>query len=246
MFLLAFFAASAKITKFKGDKGDIPVTYYSMVKPQHVDTKMCLSSLEIAYQGGSKQQMTRAIRAIMLAETLWTIYPGRNITHVHQGDQLKCGDVVRLRHATTATWLHSHDFDSQLGNGLEVSATSEGEDDGNDWMVECVGEDEEAVAASAQGLEDGEGVGEGLCLRRDEGEEVLGKGFEERAAGGAGCGPGREYALGIERAEAAVVARFLPGEAEGVGEALEVEPVFVYFPHGIVGPELLVVGGIEA
>ena len=145
MFLLAFFAASAKITKFKGDKGDIPVTYYSMVKPQHVDTKMCLSSLEIAYQGGSKQQMTRAVRAIMLAETLWTVYPGRNITHVHQGDQLKCGDVVRLRHATTATWLHSHDFDSQLGNGLEVSAATEGEDDGNDWMVECVGEDEEVV-----------------------------------------------------------------------------------------------------
>ena len=113
-------------------------------------------------------------------------------------------------------------------------------------FAEAVGEDEEAVAASAQGLEDGEGVGEGLCLRRDEGEEVLGKGFEERAAGGAGRGPGREYALGIERAEAVVVARFLPGEAEGVGEALEVEPVFVYFPRGIVGPELLVVGGIEA
>ena len=145
MFSLFVSLACAIVVKFKGDKQDIPVTYYSMVKPCHVDTSLCLSSLEIAYNGGSKQQMTRAVRAIMLSETLWTIYPGRNITHVHQGAPVKCGDRVRFHHATTHMWLHSHNFDSQLGNGLEVSAVPNAEDDENDWIVECVGEDDEEV-----------------------------------------------------------------------------------------------------
>lgn len=145
MFLFFVCVAPAKVVKFSGDKGSIPITYYSMVKPQHVETKMCLSSIEFSYHGGSRQQMTRAVKAVMLSETLWTIYPGRNITNVHQGEPVKCGDVVRFQHATTRTWLHSHNFESQLGGGLEVSAFPEGEDDGNDWVIECSTEDEEAV-----------------------------------------------------------------------------------------------------
>ena len=89
--------------------------------------------------------MTRAVKGFMLAETYWTLFPGVNITHLHQGDPLKCGDRVRFYHVLTHAWLHSHDVVSQLSNGLEVSGYSEANDDGNDWIIECAGEEGEEV-----------------------------------------------------------------------------------------------------
>jgi dolichyl-phosphate-mannose--protein O-mannosyl transferase len=124
------------VAEFKGDKQDIPISYYSMAKACHIETRMCLSSMEYSYTGGGRQQMTRATKFTQLAETLWTIFPASNATQVHQGDPVRCGDRVRLYHATTRVWLHSQKVPSQLDHGHQVGG-SVGQSDANDWIIVC-------------------------------------------------------------------------------------------------------------
>jgi hypothetical protein len=107
MLLHILLSKCASLAKFEGTKEDLPLTYYSMVKPSHVESMLFLSSMEYSYSGGSHQQMTRGTKFCNFAETFWTIYPGLNLTHLHQGDSVKCGDRVRFLHATTRVWLQA-------------------------------------------------------------------------------------------------------------------------------------------
>jgi dolichyl-phosphate-mannose--protein O-mannosyl transferase len=140
--LFLFFSAFAEgKDSDKIDRGEIPLTYYSLVKARHVATDLFLSSMELMYHNGSHGQMMRTTHAVVLAETFWAVFPGMNVTHPHQWDQVKCGDRVRFRHATTGAWVHAEPIQSQLNHGYEVSGV-ERDDDKNDWVVECEGDED--------------------------------------------------------------------------------------------------------
>lgn len=51
---------------------------------------------------------------------------------------MKNGAQVRLQHAVTQRWLHSHHFSSPLSNNQEVSCfgSNEESDSGDVWVIE--------------------------------------------------------------------------------------------------------------
>lgn len=134
-----------------------PLTYYSMIKFEHNMTKRYLSASQLSYEGGSHQMLTRASTKDYLAESIWTILPQNfslpdpNLNkieplflennNVHQGDRVKCNDIVQLYHTTSRGFLHTHDFWSVLGKGYEVTSFTE-VDKGNWWHVRCVEDSE--------------------------------------------------------------------------------------------------------
>jgi dolichyl-phosphate-mannose--protein O-mannosyl transferase len=134
--LFLLFAFSSPFEEFKGEKGQISINYYTMIKLQDQTTGLYLSSVEFSYQAGSNQQMVRAISKITLAETYWTIWPLPNQTAIPQGLPVECGASIRLQHAVTGRWLHSHSIPGHFGSGHEVSCF-EGSDSGDFWKVIC-------------------------------------------------------------------------------------------------------------
>ncbi|KAH0794445.1 Stromal cell-derived factor 2-like protein [Histomonas meleagridis] len=130
------FLFSNAIEEYGGEKSDILISYYSMIKLQHTETDLLLSSIELNYPSGSFQQMTRAIRKPVLAETYWTVFPMSNETEILQGKPIECGSTIRLNHATTKKWLHSHRVKTPDNKGFEVSCFDE-DDEGNLWYLEC-------------------------------------------------------------------------------------------------------------
>ncbi|KAH0791804.1 MIR domain containing protein [Histomonas meleagridis] len=134
--LFGLFLFSYSIEEYQGEKSDILISYYSMIKLQHTETDLLLSSIELNYPAGSFQQMTRAIRKPVLAETYWTVFPMQNETDILQGKPIECGATIRLNHATTKKWLHSHRVKLPDNKGFEVSCFDE-DDEGNLWYLEC-------------------------------------------------------------------------------------------------------------
>ncbi|OHT03222.1 MIR domain containing protein [Tritrichomonas foetus] len=117
------------------------LSYYSMVKFEHKLTKRYLSASILSFESGSRQMLTRASVKSHLAESLWTILPGNESSSevVHQGDVVRCGDVIQLYHVTSKGYLHSHNFFSFLGRGYEITSFND-KDSGNLWTVKCEGE----------------------------------------------------------------------------------------------------------
>lgn len=115
----------------------VPVTYYSIIKLQNANTGLMLSSIEVSYQTGSTQQLVRGVNRTKYgrAENYWTVLPVQNST-IHQGEIVKCGDRLRLRHTVTNKYLHSHAITAQLEKGYEVSAF-DGSDTGDVWQMKC-------------------------------------------------------------------------------------------------------------
>lgn len=58
--------------------------------------------------------------------------------HCVQGTPLSTGDLVRLQHAASRRWLHSHLFSSPLSSNQEVSCFGDDDqsDTGDHWYVE--------------------------------------------------------------------------------------------------------------
>ena len=53
-----------------------------------------------------------------------------------QGQPVDCGANIRLNHAATGNWLHSHNIPGHFGQGNEVTCFP-GSDDGDIWTLEC-------------------------------------------------------------------------------------------------------------
>jgi dolichyl-phosphate-mannose--protein O-mannosyl transferase len=145
--LPSLFALSHSFEEFKGDKAQISIGYYTMVKLQDRKTHLYLSSVDFSYSNGSHQQMVRAITKGSLAETYWTIWPLPTQTDIPQGRPVECGGRIRLQHAVTGRWLHSHAIPGHFGSGYEVSCF-EGSDSGDFWDLEC--EDTWTLASAAR------------------------------------------------------------------------------------------------
>lgn len=138
-----FFFSLVNSVNCAGKETRVPILYYSIVKLQHKPTDFLLSSIELNYQTGSTQQIVRGVNStkLTLAETYWTLLPFENPSEKNkkekrQGEPLKCGDKIVLRHTVTSKNLHSHAITAQLGKGYEVSAFDD-KDTGDAWTVEC-------------------------------------------------------------------------------------------------------------
>lgn len=61
--------------------------------------------------------------------TMWQVQEGYGIEPCQNGDEIKCGDTVRLMHVNTQKYLHTHHIPSVLSShNQEVSAFGSGND----------------------------------------------------------------------------------------------------------------------
>ena len=138
MFLSLLLHFTLSEQEYGGSRSSFFVGYYTMIKLQEDQTKIFLSSANnIHYLNGSHQQIIYGTKRGILAETFWTVYPLPNETEtINQGDAIQCGAKIRLNHAASGLWLHSHAIEGPFANGYEVSAFNE-DDSGNFWEIEC-------------------------------------------------------------------------------------------------------------
>ena len=114
------------------------VTCGSTIKLKHANTNYRLHSHDIPYGSGSKQQSVTAHPAADDPNSLWTIKAGFGYPGCRHGEPIEAGAVIRLQHAATKKYLHSHHFASPISGNQEVSAYggSDHSDTGDNWIVE--------------------------------------------------------------------------------------------------------------
>ncbi|KAF9101433.1 Stromal cell-derived factor 2-like protein 1 [Mortierella sp. AM989] len=117
------------------------VTCGSSIKLTHEKSEFKLHSHQIPYGTGSGQQSITAVPGKDDTNSLWLVMAQLGRT-CDRGEPVPCGSVVRLKHVNTKKFLHSHHHNSPMSGGLEVSAY-EGQDDGDNWTVECMNSTEE-------------------------------------------------------------------------------------------------------
>lgn len=117
------------------------VTCGSTIKLSHDASKFRLHSHEVQYGTGSQQQSVTMVKALDDSNSLWTVVGDLDKGCV-RGNKIEAGKVIRLQHAATKRWLHTHkEFQSPLSNNQEVSAFG-GKDESNTadhWKVEPEG-----------------------------------------------------------------------------------------------------------
>ncbi|KAI9319458.1 MIR motif-containing protein, partial [Dichotomocladium elegans] len=84
---------------------------------------------------GSQQQSTTAFPAADDNNSFWIVRAATGM-QCSRGEPVPCGAVIRLQHANTKAYLHSHQHTSPLSHQQEVSCYN-GVDSGDDWRVEC-------------------------------------------------------------------------------------------------------------
>ena len=135
-FALACVAAFAHIVS--ADAVDALVTCGSALKLKHAATSFALNSQPIAYASGSGQQSVTAIANDGgETDTYWIVHGAHGET-CERGTGFAHGAKIRLQHANTRTWLHSHAHRSPLSGNQEVSAygNDDTSDTGDHWVVE--------------------------------------------------------------------------------------------------------------
>lgn len=93
-----------------------------------------LHSLDVSYGSGSGQQAVIGSTSQDSAESMWVV----RSEGCKQGDAIEKNQLIRLQHARTGKWLHSHLFQSPLSGQQEVSCfgSSEQSDTGDMWEIE--------------------------------------------------------------------------------------------------------------
>lgn len=94
---------------------------------------------------GSGQQSVTGFEGSDDPNSLWQVksaFTKKAPTRVFTpGTPIKCGEMIRLQHATTKKWLHSHLHVSPLSKRQEISGYGEddgtGSDSGDNWKIEC-------------------------------------------------------------------------------------------------------------
>lgn len=118
------------------------VTCGSVVKLLNVDYRSRLHSHDVKYGTGSGQQSVTGVENTDDVNSHWVL-KGPTGKVCKRGQDIKCGDTIRLQHVTTLKNLHSHHFSSPLSSNQEISAygddSGEG-DSGDHWELICNGE----------------------------------------------------------------------------------------------------------
>lgn len=118
------------------------VTYGSALKLLHVPSKFRLHSHQIQWGSGSGQQSVTGFQGSSDPNSLWQVKEAFASSEVlSPGTPVKCGDVIRLHHAQTKRFLHSHNHASPLTGRGEISGYGDDSgnlsDTGDNWRVEC-------------------------------------------------------------------------------------------------------------
>ncbi|KAF9435536.1 Stromal cell-derived factor 2-like protein 1 [Entomortierella beljakovae] len=116
------------------------VTCGSSIKLTHDKSQFKLHSHQIPYGSGSGQQSITAVPQKDDTNSLWLVMAELGRT-CDRGEPVPCGTNIRLKHVNTKKFLHSHHHNSPMSGGLEVSAY-DGQDDGDNWTLECLNKDE--------------------------------------------------------------------------------------------------------
>jgi len=135
-----FIKAILSLTYLSMVSGNEMVTCTSIIKLQNVQRGVRLHSHEVKYGGGSGQQSVTGVTNGDDVNSYWVIRHAHNKPQCKRGEEIKCGDVIRLQHFTTRRNLHSHLFTGPMTNShFEVSAYGEDGDgdDGDNWQVVC-------------------------------------------------------------------------------------------------------------
>mmetsp|Transcript_9244 Transcript_9244/g.28132 ORF Transcript_9244/g.28132 Transcript_9244/m.28132 type:complete len:227 (+) Transcript_9244:125-805(+) len=135
---LAFAFALCLLVCFssQGAADNEPVTCGSTVKLSHVKSKHVLHSHEVSYSRGSQQQSVTAFPTSDDGNSYWVIH-GTPDMPCPSGQTIAKKSAIRLQHATTRKWLHSHKFQSPLTSQQEVSAfgSDDSTDGGDIWII---------------------------------------------------------------------------------------------------------------
>uniref|UniRef100_F1L0D9 Stromal cell-derived factor 2 n=1 Tax=Ascaris suum TaxID=6253 RepID=F1L0D9_ASCSU len=115
------------------------VTCGSVIKLRNNNDGLRLHSHDVKYGSGSGQQSVTGMMETDDVNSHWQILPPLK-GKCKRGDEIKCGDKIRLMHLTTKCLLHSHMFNAPLSrSNQEVSCFGrDGEgDSGDHWIVLC-------------------------------------------------------------------------------------------------------------
>ncbi|CAH1761419.1 22697_t:CDS:2 [Entrophospora sp. SA101] len=112
------------------------VTCGSAIKLTHGSSNYKLhSEKKVVYGTGSGQQGVTGLPLPDDPESLW-IVKAANGDICHRGKAILCDSIIRLQHAGTNKFLHSHQHRSPLSNQQEISAF-DGLDSGDNWKIIC-------------------------------------------------------------------------------------------------------------
>eukprot|EP00494_Astrolonche_serrata_P000378 UN00381 len=128
----------ALVFSFQGD--DEPITFGSIIKLKHANSKFYLHSHEITWGSGSGLQSITAMSENTDTNSLWQINECTKCKDKLAGTPVKCGSKVRLQHTRTAKNLHSHEeHKAPISSRQEVCGFgNDGKGrDGDDWKVVC-------------------------------------------------------------------------------------------------------------
>eukprot|EP00051_Salpingoeca_urceolata_P027606 m.482346 g.482346 ORF g.482346 m.482346 type:complete len:205 (+) comp22509_c0_seq1:126-740(+) len=113
------------------------VTCGSAIKLEHTPTGFRLHSHEVQYGTGSGQQSVTLKNSIDDHNSLWSVLGPVDST-CKRGNKIKCGATIRLKHASTNGYLHSHSqHKSPLSKNQEVTVFQDESNQGDHWKVEC-------------------------------------------------------------------------------------------------------------
>lgn len=123
------------------DEDYTKVTYGSAVKLMHVPSKFRLHSHQIKWGSGSGQQSVTGFQGHSDPNSLWQLAEAYGAQAARPGTTIKCGDTIRMQHAQTKHFLHSHLHSSPLTHRQEISCygdeQGQSSDSGDNWRVEC-------------------------------------------------------------------------------------------------------------
>jgi len=116
----------------------VSIDYFDSMSFKHKETKVYLHShverYPLRYDDGRISSQGQQVTGYPHNDTnnLWQIYPSQQIPVGEPGHRVKNGDVVRLRHLVTDTWLLSHDVASPYHPTNQEFTTVPGDDANGD------------------------------------------------------------------------------------------------------------------
>ncbi|VDK19918.1 unnamed protein product [Anisakis simplex] len=137
MWYFICFLCSTVVLTYSADEDY--VTCGSVIKLRNNKDGLRLHSHDVKYGSGSGQQSVTGMAESDDVNSHWQIIPPIKGS-CRRGDEIKCGDKIRLMHLTTKCLLHSHLFNAPLSrSNQEVSCFGkDGEGDtGDHWVVMC-------------------------------------------------------------------------------------------------------------
>jgi len=115
------------------------VTCGSTIKLENPASKSWLHSHQVTYGSGSGQQSVTGQDRQNDPNSLWIIRSKQSDQACLQGQSLKHDDIIRLQHASTKFYLHSHLHQSPLSKQQEVSCYGPESDTGDNWKIQTAG-----------------------------------------------------------------------------------------------------------